>query len=256
MGRLSDKVAIVTGGATGIGAAVCKRFAEEGAVIIIFDRNDELGKATVDSVRSGGARASFLHVDVSIEADVASAVEKVMQEFSRIDILVNNAAITGSKNIAHELDVADWDKIFAVNVRGYFLCSKHVLKHMTAAKGGSIVNVSSVYSLIGNDDIPSYHATKGAVSTMTKTDAVCYAPYGIRVNAVYPGTTLTPLVRQVGEAFPGGLDAYLAMSKSKHPLCLGEPVDVANAMLFLASDEARFVTGAALAVDGGYSASR
>ena len=256
MGRLADKVAIVTGGATGIGEAVCRRFAEEGAAIAVFDVNAELGKATAEAIRSAGGRASFFRVDVSSEADVAAAVEKVFEEFSKIDILVNNAAITGSKNIAHELDVAEWDRIFSVNVRGYFLCSKHVLKHMITAKSGSIVNVSSVYSLIGNDDIPSYHATKGAVSTMTKTDAVCYAPYGIRVNAVYPGTTLTPLVRQVGEAFPGGLDAYLAMSKAKHPLCLGEPVDVANAMLFLASDEARFVTGAALAVDGGYSASR
>jgi NAD(P)-dependent dehydrogenase (short-subunit alcohol dehydrogenase family) len=108
--------------------------------------------------------------------------------------------------------------------------------------------------LIGNDDIPPYHATKGAVLAMTKTDAVCYAKHGIRVNAVHPGTTLTPLVRKVGEQHPGGLDGYLAAMREKHPLCLGEPRDVANGVLFLASDEARFITGASLAIDGGYTA--
>jgi NAD(P)-dependent dehydrogenase (short-subunit alcohol dehydrogenase family) len=254
MDRLKDKIAVITGGGTGIGEAVCQRFAEEGATVLIFERDIQLGTEVARAISSKKRPARFYHVDVSNEEDVSKAVGAAIQEFGRIDVLVNNAAIGGSKNLTHELALADWEAVFAVNVRGVFLCSKHVLKHMVAARRGAIVNLSSTYALIGNDDIPSYHATKGAVTTMTKTDAICYAPHGIRVNALHPGTTLTPLVRKVGAAYPGGLEAYLTMVRSKHPLCLGEPVDVANCVLFLASDEARFVTGASLVADGGYTA--
>ncbi len=125
---------------------------------------------------------------------------------------------------------------------------------MMKAGHGAIVNFSSIYGLIGNDDLPPYHAAKGAVLMMTKTDAICYAPHGIRVNAVHPGSTKTPLFMKAGETYPGGLDHFLDMMKQKHPLTLGEPVDVANCVLFLASDEARFVTGASLVCDGGYTA--
>jgi NAD(P)-dependent dehydrogenase (short-subunit alcohol dehydrogenase family) len=152
------------------------------------------------------------------------------------------------------VEVAEWDAVFAVNVRGVFLCTKHVVRPMMQAKSGSIVNFSSIYGLIGNDDLPPYHATKGAVLMMTKTDAVCYARYGIRVNAVHPGSVKTPLFMKAGETYPGGLDHYLKVMGEKHPLTLGEPVDIANCVLFLASDEARFVTGASLVCDGGYTA--
>lgn len=254
MDRLKGKVAIVTGGGTGIGEAVARRFVEEGAIVSIFERNAQQGAAVAGKLRQAGHSAHFHQVDVSDEAQVSAAVEAVVGEFGKIDILVNNAAITGSKELTHELPLADWKAVFSVNVDGYFLCSKHVLRHMVPAGNGAIVNISSVYGLIGNSDIPSYHATKGATTIMTKTDAVSYAPYGIRVNQVFPGTTLTQLVKDAGAMHPGGLDAYLADAKAKHPLCLGEPVDVANCVLFLASDEARFVTGAGLAVDGGYTA--
>jgi NAD(P)-dependent dehydrogenase (short-subunit alcohol dehydrogenase family) len=150
--------------------------------------------------------------------------------------------------------VEEWDRVFAVNVRGVFLCTKHVVPTMMKAKKGSIVNFSSIYALIGNVDLPPYHATKGAVLSMTRTDAICYAPYGIRVNSVHPGSTKTPLFMRAGETYPGGLQVYLDMMREKHPLTLGEPVDVANCVLFLASDEARFVTGASLVCDGGYTA--
>lgn len=254
MGRLQDKIAIITGGGTGIGEATCHRFAEEGARVAIFEISEQNGQTTAAALRGQGAEAEAFHVDVRDEQSVSAAVQKVIDRWGRIDILVNNAAIPGANKFTHELSVEEFEAVFAVNVRGVFLCSKHVLKHMVAAKSGAIVNFSSIYGLIGNDDLPPYHATKGAVLLMTKTDAVCYARYGIRVNCVHPGSTKTPLFMKAGETYPGGLEHYLDMMKAKHPLTLGEPVDVANCVLFLASDEARFVTGASLACDGGYTA--
>ncbi|MGO7017040.1 SDR family NAD(P)-dependent oxidoreductase [Rhizobium leguminosarum] len=254
MSRLRDKIAIVTGGSTGIGEATCHRFAEEGAKVAIFDVVAEQGAHVAETIRNAGGEAAFYRVDVSKEDEVAPAIEQVVKAWGKLDILVNNAAVTGVNKLAHDVTVDEWDRIFAINVRGVFLCTKHAVKPMMAAKGGSIVNFSSIYGLIGNDDLPPYHATKGAVLAMTKTDAICYAPFGIRINAVHPGSTKTPLFMKAGETYPGGLDHYLDMMKSKHPLTLGEPVDVANCVLFLASDEARFVTGSSLVCDGGYTA--
>ncbi|MGO7836774.1 SDR family NAD(P)-dependent oxidoreductase [Rhizobium leguminosarum] len=254
MSRLRDKIAIVTGGSTGIGEATSHRFAEEGAKVAVFDVVAEQGERVAQSIWEGGGDAAFYKVDVSKEDEVAPAIEQVLKAWGKLDILVNNAAVTGVNKLAHDVTVDEWDRIFAINVRGVFLCTKHAVKPMMAAKRGSIVNFSSIYGLIGNDDLPPYHATKGAVLAMTKTDAICYAPFGIRINAVHPGSTKTPLFMKAGETYPGGLDHYLDMMKSKHPLTLGEPVDVANCVLFLASDEARFVTGSSLVCDGGYTA--
>jgi len=254
MPRLDGKVAIITGGGTGIGEATCHRFVEEGARVGLFDLNAETGRSTVHALAAKGGDAVFLKVDVSNEAEVADGTRAVIERWGKIDILVNNAAIPGVNKLAHEVSVEDWDKIFAINVRGPFLCTKHAVPAMMKAGRGSIVNFSSIYGLIGNDDLPPYHATKGAVLMMTRTDAICYARHGIRVNAVHPGSTKTPLFMKAGETYPGGLDHYLDMMKQKHPLTLGEPIDVANCVLFLASDEARFVTGASLVCDGGYTA--
>jgi NAD(P)-dependent dehydrogenase (short-subunit alcohol dehydrogenase family) len=250
-GRLQDKVAIVTGGSRGIGGATVRRFAEEGATVIIFDMLREEGEALAKSL---GKAVSYQTVDITKEASVAAAIKQVVDAHGRIDILVNNAGIPGVNKYAHEVDVADWDRVFDVNVKGMFLCTKHTVPHMMKQKQGSVVNFSSIYGLIGNNDLPPYHATKGAVLMMTKTDAICYAPNGIRFNAVHPGSTMTELFMKAAESYPEGKQAYLDMMKEKHPLCLGEPVDVANCVLFLASDEARFVTGASLVVDGGYTA--
>lgn len=254
MARLRDKTAIITGGGTGIGEATCHRFAEEGARVAVFDVNTDAGAKTVADITAKGADALFVKVDVSQEADIAKGVAAVLAKWGTVDVLVNNAAIPGVNKYAHEVTVEEWDKVFSINVRGVFLCTKHVVPTMMKAKKGAIVNFSSIYGLIGNEDLPPYHATKGAVLMMTKTDAICYAPHGIRVNAVHPGSTKTPLFMKAGETFPGGLQVYLDMMKAKHPLTLGEPVDVANCVLFLASDEARFVTGASLVCDGGYTA--
>jgi NAD(P)-dependent dehydrogenase (short-subunit alcohol dehydrogenase family) len=254
MARLGGKIAIITGGGTGIGEATCHRFIEEGAKVAILDFNADTGQATAADLVAKGGEAVFLKTDVSQEADVAAATKSVVERWGTIDILVNNAAIPGVNKFAHEVSVEEWDRVFAINVRGPFLCTKHVVPTMMQAGRGSIVNFSSIYGLIGNDDLPPYHAAKGAVLMMTKTDAMCYARNGIRVNAVQPGSTKTPLFMKAGETYPGGLDVYLDMMKQKHPLTLGEPVDVANCVLFLASDEARFVTGASLVCDGGYTA--
>ncbi len=254
MARLQDKVAIVTGGGTGIGEATCHRFTEEGAKVAIFDVNATNGQRVCDALVAQGADAMFVQVDVSQEQQVAAGIHAVVGRWGTIDVLVNNAAIPGVNKFAHEVTVEEWDAVFAINVRGTFLCTKHAVPVMRQAGRGSIVNFSSIYGLVGNDDLPPYHATKGAVLAMTKTDAMCYARDGIRVNAVHPGSTKTPLFMKAGETYPGGLDRYLAMMKDKHPLTLGEPVDVANCVLFLASDESRFVTGSSLVCDGGYTA--
>lgn len=254
MARLAGQTAIITGGGTGIGEATCLRFAEEGARVAVFELNAAQGEKTVAALKAKGADAIGVTVDVSQEADVAKGVAEVLAKWGKIDILVNNAGIPGVNKLAHEVTVEEWDRVFAVNVRGVFLCTKHVVPAMMKAKKGSIVNFSSIYALIGNVDLPPYHATKGAVLSMTRTDAICYAPHGIRVNSVHPGSTKTPLFMKAGETYPGGLQVYLDMMKEKHPLTLGEPIDVANCVLFLASDEARFVTGTSLVCDGGYTA--
>lgn len=251
--RVLDKTAIVTGGARGIGKAATKRLAEEGARIAIFDMLDD-GERVASELRAEGARAIFIKVDLTREHEVSAAVAETIRTFGDVDILVNNAGTPGVNKLVHEMSVEEWDFVFDVNVKSTFLMTKHVLPTMMAQKSGSIVNVSSIYGLIGSADLPAYHATKGAVLLMSKTDAICYAPHGIRVNAVHPGSTKTELFMQAADTWPAGRDAYLAMMGEKHPLTLGEPVDVANCILFLASDEARFVTGASLVCDGGYTA--
>jgi NAD(P)-dependent dehydrogenase (short-subunit alcohol dehydrogenase family) len=252
--RLKDKVTIITGGASGIGEATSYIFAEEGSRVAVFDIVSKAGEQIVDTINARGGEAIFAQVDVSQESEVAKGVTAVIERWNKIDVLVNNAGIPGVNKLTHEVTLEEWELVFSINTRGVFLCTKHVLPHMMKAKTGSIVNFSSIYGLIGNDDLPPYHATKGAVLLMTKTDAICYAKYGIRVNAVHPGPTKTPLFMKAASTYPGGVDAYLAMFKEKAPLTLGEPVDVANCVLFLASDESRFVTGASLVCDGGFTA--
>lgn len=254
MGRLQDKVSIVTGGSRGIGGATVRRFVEEGSKVAIFDVLPEEGEALAAELRGKGFDVIYQTVNITREEEVKSAVANVIGKWGRLDILVNNAGIPGVNKFAHEVTVDEWDRVFDVNVKGMFLCTKHSVPQMMKQISGAIVNFSSIYGLIGNIDLPPYHATKGAVLMMTKTDAICYAPNGIRVNAVHPGSTMTELFMKAAESYPQGKQAYLDMMKEKHPLCLGEPVDVANCVLFLASDEARFVTGASLVVDGGYTA--
>ncbi|MGI5518736.1 SDR family NAD(P)-dependent oxidoreductase [Streptomyces sp. CA-106131] len=177
------------------------------------------------------------------------------EEFGGLDILVNCAGIIGVDKPTHELTEAEWDALFAVDVKGVFFCTKHAIPHMIKRGKGSIVNYSSIYGMIGNDEFTAYHVAKGAVSMQTKQDAASYGKYNIRVNSVHPSTVLTPLVEGIAAEFPGGLSAYEEYMTGNQSLRrLGRPIDVAYGVLYLASDEADWVTGVNLPIDGGYTA--
>jgi NAD(P)-dependent dehydrogenase (short-subunit alcohol dehydrogenase family) len=180
---------------------------------------------------------------------------EVQEAFGGVDVLVNNAGISGVDKPTHEIEEEEWDRVIAINVKGVFLSTKHAIPLMRAHGGGSIVNLSSIYGIIGAADLPPYHASKGAVRLMTKNDALLYAADGIRVNSVHPGFIWTPLVEELAERSPKGAEAFRAKLDSLHPIGhVGEPDDVAHAIVYLASDEAKFVTGSELVVDGGYTA--
>jgi NAD(P)-dependent dehydrogenase (short-subunit alcohol dehydrogenase family) len=255
MKRLKGKVAIVTGGALGIGRSCAIRMAEEGASIALFDVLDKEGEALAAELAGRGFPSRYWHVDVSSESNVQSATDEAAAHFGRLDVLVNNAGIAGVNKPTHEVTEAEWDHVQAVNVKGVFFGLKHAIPHLKRAGGGSIINLSSIYGLVGAPDLPPYHASKGAVRLMSKTDALIYAPDRIRVNSVHPGFIWTPLVEdfltsQNTEATAGrkALDAL-------HPLGhVGEADDIAMGVVYLASDESKFVTGTELVIDGGYTA--
>jgi NAD(P)-dependent dehydrogenase (short-subunit alcohol dehydrogenase family) len=254
MDRLKGKVAIVTGGSLGIGRAICQRMAEEGAGVAVLDVLDREGRALVDALVKHGLKACYEHCDVSDELSVAAAVDSVAKAFGRIDILVNNAGISGANKPTHELTEAEWDRVQAVNVKGPFFCTKHAIPHLKRAGAGSIINLSSIYGLIGAGDVPPYHASKGAVRLMTKNDALIYAADKIRVNSIHPGFIWTPMVQHFLEDSGAPIEAQQA-TDALHPLGhMGEADDIAWGAVYLASDEAKFVTGTELVIDGGYTA--
>ena len=256
MNRVQGKTCIVTGGAVGIGHACVQRLAEEGAAVAIFDRMDGEGQALADAITHAGGNARYWHVDVTREADVARAIDEVADHFGGVDVLVNNAGISGSTKLTHEISEAEWDLVQAVNVKGVLFCCKHAIPHMRRAGGGSIVNLSSIYGLVGAPDVPAYHASKGAVRLMSKTDAMSYAPDRIRVNSVHPGYIWTPMVEHHLQASGAtDIDAARAEVGRLHPLGhMGDADDIAWGVVYLASDESKFVTGSELVIDGGYSA--
>jgi NAD(P)-dependent dehydrogenase (short-subunit alcohol dehydrogenase family) len=255
MGRLAGKVAIVTGAGNGMGRETAILFAREGAAVAVTDVQEDDGRQTLRLIEQAGGKARFWPLNVSRESEVEKVFADVAKTFGRIDVLVNNAGITGVDKPIHEVSEQEWDAVFAVDVKGVFFGTKHAIPYMKRNGGGSIVNLSSIYGLVGSHELPAYHAAKGAVTLMTKQTAVVYGRDRIRINAIHPGTILTPLVRELGSRGEGGLEAYLKLMAAKHPIGhAGEPHDVAYAILFLASNEARFITGASLAVDGGYTA--
>lgn len=255
MNRVAGKVAVVTGGAVGIGRAICELLAAEGATVAVTDVQDDIGEAVAAGIRAAGHTAHYWHMDVSREAEVENRLAAITDTLGPITVLVNNAGVAGTDKPPHVISEAEFDAVFAVDVKGVFFCTKHVVPIMRAAGGGSIVNLSSIYGLVGAADIPPYHAAKGAVRLMTKTDAIYYAPDGIRVNSVHPGTIITELVEEMARNAPEGYDAYMQGRAAIHPIGHpGEPQDVAYGVLYLASDEAKFVTGAELVIDGGYTA--
>lgn len=254
MNRLSDKVAVITGAAVGLGRATAIRMAEEGASVALLDVRDSDGRELISLLRARNLPAAYWRCDVSSESEVKSVMQKVVQHFGRLDILVNNAGVAGVNKPTHEITEAEWDQVQAINVKGVFFCTKHAIPHLKQAGGGSIINLSSIYGLVGGPDVPAYHASKGAVRLMTKTDALIYAPDRIRVNSIHPGFIWTPMVEAHLSAL-GDLDEGRRATAALHPLGhIGEPDDIAWGAVYLASDEAKFMTGSELVIDGGYTA--
>lgn len=251
-GRLTNKVAIITGGGSGIGRASAELFAREGAAVGVLDVRAEAAEETAAAIRAAGGRALGLGADVTNDAQVRAATDAVIAEFGDVAILYNNAGIgsTGAVDVAEE---DDWDRCFNINAKGTFLCSRAVVPSMLNAGRGSIINQGSVAALVGVANFAAYCAAKGAVVALTRSMSIDLAPRGIRVNAIAPGTIYTPLMEPMLIARGGGdLQKGLEMTLTKYPIGrLGDVGDIANAALFLASDEAAFVTGSTLTADGG-----
>jgi NAD(P)-dependent dehydrogenase (short-subunit alcohol dehydrogenase family) len=251
---MEGKAAVVTGGALGIGRATCELMAREGAKVAIVDLLDAEGRELADKIGQAGGRAMYWRADVARESDIERVFREIGEAFGRIDVLVNNAGISGANKPTHELTEEEWDRVQAVNVKGVFFCTKHAIPWMLRAGGGSIVNLSSIYGLVGAPDAPPYHASKGAVRLMSKTDALLYAKQGIRVNSVHPGFIWTPMVEKFLRS-QGDVAKLRRALDALHPLGrVGEPEEVASGILYLASDESKFVTGSELVIDGGYTA--
>lgn len=243
--RLKDKVAIVTGGGQGIGEVTALTFAREGAKVVVADMNEETAKQVVEKIKAAGGSALAVKVNVANAASVADLV-KATVEFGggRIDALVNNAGITKDSRL-QKMTEEQWDAVINVNLKGVWLCGKAVGTIMAEQGGGSIMNASSIVGLYGNFGQSNYAATKGGVIAMTYTWSIELGPKGVRVNAVAPGFTMTPMLATVPEK-------VLDDIRGKTPLRrLGDPQDIANTYLFLASDESSFITGQVIAVNGG-----
>jgi len=251
MKRVENKVVLVTGGSLGIGRETCILLAKEGAKVAITDVLDNEGKKLEDEINNSGGVAKYWHLDVSKEKEVEQVYADVVKHFGKLDASINNAGISGINKPTHEISEKEWDSLMNVNVKGVFFCTKYAVQHMLENGSGSIVNLSSIYGLIGAGDAPPYHASKGAVRLMAKNDAIAYAKNKIRVNSIHPGFILTPMVENYGKGVPG----FMEQLNNLHPLGhIGEPIDIAYGILYLVSDESKFVTGSELVIDGGYTA--
>jgi NAD(P)-dependent dehydrogenase (short-subunit alcohol dehydrogenase family) len=248
--RLAGKVALISGGARGMGAAEAAMFCGEGASVVIGDVLDVEGKAVESEIGGKGGRIVYIHLDVTSEADWQAAIDLAVRRFGKLDVLVNNAGI-GAHGRVEDTSAEAWDRVMAINAKGVFLGTKAVIPAMRRAGGGSIINISSQLGLVGSDHTsPHYSASKGAVRLLTKTTALQYAREGIRVNSVHPGPIETPMT-----AARRSDPAVKAMMVSRIPLGrYGQANEVAYGVVYLASDEASFVTGSELVIDGGWTA--
>lgn len=259
-GRLKDKVAIVTGGASGIGEATCKLFAQEGAKVIVADIQAEKGQAVAAQIVKDGGSAEFLRCDMGALSDIKAMIDHVAARYGRLDTLVNNAAV---ESPLPEVDTSEevYDRIMNINVKGVFFATKHAVPLMRKNGGGSIINISSAYGIMGSPGFAAYHASKGAVRLMTKAAAVECAQLGtgIRVNSIHPGIVTTDMGANFIQDFVklGLAPDYAAAEasiKAIHPMGFGETSDVASAVVYLASDAAKWINGSELVVDGGLTA--
>ncbi len=250
-GRLEGKVCVITGAGSGIGRASALLFAREGACVVVADVDQAGADETAKQIRADGGSANVIIADVADPAAAQRVADEAVKAEGRIDVLFNNAGISGVGTV-HETSVELWDKVISVNVRGVFLVSKFVVPYMIKKKKGSIINMSSTIAEIGLAQRASYAASKGAILALTRAMQVDYAPFGIRVNALLPGTIHTPFVEKyLRESYPNREDGLNQIRKRQLTSQLGQPEDVASAALFLASDESSFVMGSGLFVDGG-----
>ena len=247
--RLPGKVAIITGGSHGMGAEEAKLFAREGAKVVIADVLEEEGKTLEAEVKQSGGEAMVMRTDVTLEADWQRLVETTVSRFGKLDILVNNAGLS-STSAADPMDTEGWHRIMEVNATGVFLGTKYAIPAMQQAGGGAIVNISSIMGFVGGESgHPAYHASKGAVRIFTKATAVKYGPDGIRANSVHPG--FMPPMRSARPRDTADLQRLVDWTPLRRT---GQPIEVAYGVLFLASDEASFITGTELVIDGGFIA--
>jgi NAD(P)-dependent dehydrogenase (short-subunit alcohol dehydrogenase family) len=252
MDRVKDKVAIVTGGASGIGEATARLLAAEGAKVAVTDIKEGNGVRVASEIQNAGGTASFWRLDVTKEKEIEQVFADIVTKFNKLDILVNSAGIPGGSMGTHETSTELWDKVMDINAKGTFLCNKYAIPYMLKNKGGSVINISSMLGLMGGMD-PVYHASKGAVRMMTKSDAWFYAKDQIRFNSIHPGYIFTPLFQGFGKANPEGEERFYTEMAAKIPQGrLGTAEDVARGILFLASDDSSYITGIELSIDGGY----
>ncbi|MDH3491506.1 MAG: SDR family oxidoreductase [Gammaproteobacteria bacterium] len=250
MADFDGKIALVTGGGTGIGRATAIAFAREGASVVIGNRNSKAGEAVVKAIQDNGGQASFLRTDVSSEEDVKALIEHAVATYGRLDVAFNNAGIGGAAGPLADQTSDNFDAIMGINVKGVWMSMKYEIREMLKTGGGAIVNNSSVGGLVGFASVGIYSASKHAVMGLTKSAALEYSAHGVRVNAVNPAVIRTPMAEGLAKMRKGKPDDFAAM----HPIGrIGEPEEVAEAVLWLCSDKASFVTGTAMCVDGGFT---
>lgn len=245
--RLEGKVALITGGASGIGAAHAQVFSDNGAKVVVCDIQDAMGEALVGDINAAGGDAMYQHLDVTSESEWAAAVDATVAKYGALTTLVNNAGITNMVGVEEET-LEGFNRVVAICQTGVWLGMKACMPHLKKSGNGAIVNVSSLYGIIGTPSMVTYHGAKGAVRLMSKSAALEYAKQGVRVNSIHPGIIDTPLARSAPSDYIGELASITPMGK------LGQPEDIAYGSLYLASDEAAFVTGTELVVDGGWGA--
>ncbi len=250
--KLKDKVAIVTGAAAGIGKGVAEVFSREGAKVVVVDWSEETGRKTADEIRRESGDAIFVKCDVSNEEQVKEVVRKTLETYGKIDILVNNAGV-GTYTSVLDTTSESWDRCLAINLKSVFLLSKCVIPHMQALGKGAIVNMSSVHSRSTANGVAPYAASKGAITALTRNMAIDYGP-AIRVNSIAPGWVWTPLIERLFEGYEDPKAMIKKVEERQVLKRMGTPTDIGNAAAFLASDEASFVTGTQLFVDGGLTA--
>lgn len=251
--RLAGKVALISGGASGIGRATALLFAREGAAVSIVDLDEAAGQTVAQTITEDGGRAIFVRCDVIQLADCERAVEQTVAELGALDVLFNSVGIIRRATVL-ETSETEWDRVMAVNVKSIFLLSKYAIPVMAEAGGGVIINTASGWGLVGGRKAAAYCASKGAVVLLTKAMALDHGEQGIRVNCICPGDTDTPMLRDEAQQLGEPIERFLAEAAQRPLQRIGKPEDIAQAALYLASDESSFVTGTALVVDGGGTA--